>query len=215
MNTRIDRYADELLRDWKESVSACISRFEPSRVAMIAKGFAAFVASETPLNVEEIDFEKRLDEAEARLGIRLPSDYVAFMRLAHDNWPITALSFDDRFLSLKEVDFFLACYPMKLVGWMQDREAIADLEQVAIYGAKQRPELFCSKHLAASIAITSHLSSGVYLLNSKIQQSEAWEAWVLDAHFPGAMRFPTFFALVEYEIPRSISELESTLASAI
>jgi hypothetical protein len=65
--------------------------------------------------------------------------------------------------------------------------------------------------LASCIAITTQDGSAAYVLNPNIATSSSWEAWWMDFHLPGAMRFPSFFALVEYKIANARRHIESLL----
>jgi hypothetical protein len=158
--------------------------------------------------------EARVCQAEARLGLSLPADYVSFVARAA-RWPTVALSVEDRFLALDEVELYRDRYPWQLEMWMENEELLGGKIQVGVYGPDQRPELFSLMHLRQCVAITTHARSGVYVLNPAVKTGDLWEAWVLDFQLPGAMRFPSFFGLVEYEIPRSVAELESALGPSI
>ena len=208
--TTAEHYASELLADWRASIISCLAKYDTSRIVELRPDLLSFLGTNDLLAGGADDAAIR--SAEARLNVDLPDDYIAFIRLVN-GWPAAALvPFGNRFLMVEDIDFYKKLYPEQFAIWKADADQLRDLEQVRVYGRDQFPERFCSRHLDSCIGITTHEGSGAYVLNPEVRTSTFFEAWWLDFHLPGAMRFPSFFALLEHEIPRSVSEIESSLS---
>ena len=202
-------YAQVLLDDWRESIASEIAKYDRATVEELFPDLAPFLSDDYREKPGAVESDIRA--IQLRLGLALPEDYLAFVKLT-DEWPAPGLvGSESRFLSARKIGLYRDLYPTSYQIWMQGEKSIRYNEQICVYGPHQLPERFCRRHLNSCIAITTQDSGACYVLNPNVVTSNSCEAWLLDFHLPGAMRFPSFFALIEYEIPRSVAEIESVL----
>ena len=209
MANSAQHYAEELIADWRANITSCLAGYDRDWVADLRPDLLPFLESKDLMPGAK---NSSIRDAEARLGVSLPEDYSAFVRISN-GWIASALvPAGNCFLRIEDVNPYRELYPREFQTWKADAKQTTGIEQVGVYGAKQFPERFCSRHLDTCIGITTHEGSGAYVLNPAVTTATGLvEAWWLDFHLPGAIRFPSFFALVEHEIPRSIAEIRSAL----
>jgi SMI1 / KNR4 family (SUKH-1) len=201
-------YAKILIDDWSESIRLELLNYEQSLVADRCPELISFLSP--GYQGKSSAGKKCIQESEKRLGIKLPEDYVAFVNLA-DEWPTPGLvPPGSHLLSINEIGFYRDLYKSSYEIWMSG-EGAESYEQIGVYGADQLPEHFCRAHLKDCIAISTQVGSAAYVLNPNVKTSTAWEAWWMDFHHPGVIRFPSFFALIEYQIAQLEADIKSLL----
>jgi hypothetical protein len=153
--------------------------------------------------------EVQISQAEARLGIRLPPSYRAFL-LASDGW-FTGTDATSRLFSIQETDWFTLRFSDILQAWltgyhMEEPPSISDSEYL-VYGESQDPSLVSTEDLQASLAIGIGADESLYLLNPRVvEQNGEWEAWFFAAWLPGAIRYRSFDELMQAEY-RKVKDL--------
>ena len=143
--------------------------------------------------------------AETRIGTHLPPSYRTFLH--YTNGWIWMPNILGALWSSDMIAWFDDSSQDVIDIWMQDdnRSALqygqapldgADKDYF-VYGEEQDYFLVCAEHLQTALAI-SYFGDAVYLLNPHIVTSDgAWEAWLFASWLPGAMRFPSFWDMMQ------------------
>jgi len=202
-------YARILIEDWCESIRSEILKYDVSLLNERCPFLLPFLDGN--YRGESGASEEMIYMIEKKLNVELPKDYRAFVQLTN-RWPAPGLGPPgSAFLDIKEIGLYRDLYPSSYKIWMNDQMSVDQYEQIGIYGAEQLPECFCLQHLSDCVAISTQDGGESYVLNPHVRNGDSWEAWWIGFHLPGAMRFSSFFSLLEYEIPRSIADFKSLL----
>ena len=198
----------EFCEDWSETVLALIDHLDDQKI--LGEAGVAAKANRSlcfpPASNEEIS------EAEARLGFRLPLSYRGF--LSHTNG-FLLMDMDPgtgRLLRVEEVGLYKKLYNKKFTIFA-DIEATTCDEEYFVYGKKQDPVNYRTSYANSLIAISTHFSTGVYLLNPEVVcKGNEFEAWAFNFH-GGATRARSFSDLMVLEKDRSIAGLQELILS--
>lgn len=149
-----------------------------------------------------------LDEVgalEDGLGTVLPASYRQFL-LTSDGW-LNTTSDVERILSAHEVGWTQDLDPHLVAGWTDAYGAtgarITD-EEYFVYGEAQDPVSIRPEYVPHTLKI-SHTpeATEVYLLNPCVVSVDGeWEAWFVAHWLPGAVRFQSFWDLMNHEYRR-------------
>lgn len=136
---------------------------------------------------------------EDRLGAALPPSYRQFL-LTSNGWLNTTRGID-RILPAQEVGWTRDTDPELVMAWTDaDDERVPD-EEYFVYGETQEPFTLRPEYLPRTLKI-SHTSGAtdVYLLNPCVVAPDGeWEAWYLAHWLPGAVRYRSFWGLMNDE----------------
>ncbi|MFI6351877.1 SMI1/KNR4 family protein [Streptomyces sp. NPDC050743] len=142
---------------------------------------------------------------EDRLGAVLPTSYRQFL-LTSDGW-LNTTSDIERILSAQEVGWTRDLDPALAAAWTDAYGAagarIAD-EEYFVYGEAQDPVSIRPEHVPHTLKI-SHTpeATEVYLLNPCVVSADGeWEAWFIAHWLPGAVRYQSFWDLMNDEYRR-------------
>ncbi|MEU1599644.1 SMI1/KNR4 family protein [Streptomyces sp. NPDC005708] len=142
---------------------------------------------------------------EDRLGTVLPASYRQFL-LTSDGW-LNTTSDIERILSAHEVGWTRDLDPDLVTVWIEAYGAagarVAD-EEYFIYGEAQDPVSIRPEYVPHTLKI-SHTpeATEVYLLNPCVVTAEGeWEAWFVAHWLPGAVRYQSFWDLMDDEYRR-------------
>ncbi|MGI5136585.1 MULTISPECIES: SMI1/KNR4 family protein [unclassified Streptomyces] len=142
---------------------------------------------------------------EDRLGTVLPASYRQFL-LTSDGW-LNTTSDIERILSAHEVGWTRDLDPDLVTVWIEAYGAagarVAD-EEYFIYGEAQDPVSIRPEYVPHTLKI-SHTpeATEVYLLNPCVVTAEGeWEAWFVAHWLPGAVRYQSFWDLMNDEYRR-------------
>ncbi|WP_326815241.1 SMI1/KNR4 family protein [Streptomyces sp. NBC_01762] len=141
---------------------------------------------------------------EDRLGTVLPASYRQFL-LTSDGW-LNTTSDIERILSAHEVGWTRDLDPDLVTVWSEADGAgarIAD-EEYFVYGEAQAPFLLRPEYMPHTLKI-SHTpeATDVYLLNPCVVTADGeWEAWFVAHWLPGAVRYQSFWDLMNDEYRR-------------
>jgi hypothetical protein len=142
---------------------------------------------------------------EDRLGTTLPPSYRQFL-LMSNGWLNTTTDIE-RVLPVQEVGWTRDLDPELVGGWTDGHDA-ADLrvddEEYFVYGEAQDPVSIRREYLPHTLKI-SHTpdATDVYLLNPCVVTPDGeWEAWYLAHWLPGAVRYRSFWDLMNDEYQR-------------
>ncbi|MEV4972203.1 SMI1/KNR4 family protein [Streptomyces scopuliridis] len=145
---------------------------------------------------------EELGALEQRLGTALPASYRQFL-LTSDGWLNTTHDIE-RILPVKEVGWTRDLDPELASDWMEGyRHAgiqVGD-EEYLRYGEPQDPTSLRPEYLPHTLKI-SHTPNAldVYLLNPCVVTADGeWEAWYLAHWLPGAVRYQSFWDLMNGE----------------
>ncbi|WP_030223444.1 SMI1/KNR4 family protein [Streptomyces bikiniensis] len=146
---------------------------------------------------------EELDALEKRLGVSLPPSYRQFL-LISNGWLNTTPDIH-HILPAHEVGWTRDLDPELVTDWTegyQGAERVGD-EEYFLYGEAQSPTTLRPEYLPHTLKI-SHTpnATDVYLLNPCVLTPDGeWEAWYLAHWLPGAVRYPSFWDLMngEYE----------------
>ncbi|MFC4465346.1 SMI1/KNR4 family protein [Streptomyces xiangluensis] len=142
---------------------------------------------------------EEVDALEDRLGATLPTSYQQFL-LTSNGWLNTTHDID-RILPVREVGWARDLDPDLVTGWTDghgDAGFRVDDEEYFVYGEAQDPVSFRPEYLPHTLKI-SHTpeATDVYLLNPCVVTPEGeWEAWYLAHWLPGAVRYRSFWELM-------------------
>jgi hypothetical protein len=185
------------LTTWSREVLASPDQAGALPEEVVASGWLGFAGAP----------EEQLQQAEARLGIRLPPTYRTFLATT-DGWRTTG-TFIDRLWSTQEVDWF----KVRNRDWIDAYTAygptqIGD-EEYFVYGEGQDPAFFRTEYLTTALEISDVGDSAILLLNPQVVTPEGeWEAWFFANWLPGAARYRSFWDLMQAEY-RSFRRLEA------
>jgi cell wall assembly regulator SMI1 len=137
---------------------------------------------------------------ELRLGLELPPSYRQFLSVTN-GWRVPRGS-TGRFWQTSEVDWFrerhgdwIEAYNTTLPG-LRPAPRATDAEYF-VYGESQDPVWFRPEYLSSALEISDEGDSAIYLLNPEIVTPDGeWEAWFFANWLPGAVRYPSFWALM-------------------
>lgn len=120
--------------------------------------------------------ETMIAEAEARLGVRLPPSFRAFLAATN------GLRQPREYIATTGGDF----WPVAQLEWFRVRNA----EWIAAYADM-------IDHIDRTLELTHDGDSAVYLLNPMVVGDDGeWEAWEFANWIPGERRYPSFEALM-------------------
>ncbi|MFD4945997.1 SMI1/KNR4 family protein [Streptomyces sp. NPDC058409] len=143
-----------------------------------------------------------LSALEQRLGTVLPASYRQFL-LTSNGWLNTTHAID-RILPLQEVGWARDLDPELITGWTdgptETASRVSD-EEYFVYGEAQDPTSLRPVYLPHTLMI-SHTpnATDVYLLNPCVVTADGeWEAWYLAHWLPGAVRYRSFWDLMNDE----------------
>jgi hypothetical protein len=171
-------------RSWQELQGSEGRLYVPE--AVIASGWLGYPGVSTA----------QLEEAEERLGRRLPPSYREFLQVTngwrggwmpHWLWP------------LEEVEPFCTREPDWAKVWLEGRGQ-ADLTEAEHLASRARhdPVHFRRAYLRTAIQVSEAWDGNVYLLNSEVVTAEGeWEAWLFGNKLPGAERWPSFWEMLQ------------------
>lgn len=141
---------------------------------------------------------------EDRLGAVLPASYRQFL-LTSDGW-LNTTSDIERVLSTHEVGWTRDLDSGLVAIWSEadgDDARITD-EEYFVYGEAQAPFLLRAEYVQHTLKI-SHTpeATEVYLLNPCVVTPDGeWEAWFVAHWLPGAVRYQSFWDLMNDEYRR-------------
>jgi hypothetical protein len=142
--------------------------------------------------------ELDIQQAEARLGVRLPPSYRSFLRVSN-GWRHVS-HFIDRLLPTFEIRWFSENNQDWIDAYVGPSRGLPYLsdEEYLVYGDGQDPCKFRVEYLQTTLEISGVGDSAVYLLNPHtITPDGEWEAWSFANWYPGAYRFRSFADLLE------------------
>lgn len=165
--------------------------------------------------------EAEVARAEARLKVKLPPSYRAFLKVSN-GWRQTASkndNFNHRFWSTEDIERFSVRH-LQWIRAFTERNGTTELvfeeefqelddrwepvgitdEDYFIYGANQDPSSIRAEYLRTAIEISDVGFDSIYLLNPQVVTPEGeWEAWFFADYLPGADRYRSFQAMMEAE----------------
>ncbi|MGI3201371.1 SMI1/KNR4 family protein [Streptomyces sp. GLT-R25] len=139
---------------------------------------------------------------EDRLGVTLPMSYRQFL-LTSNGWLNTTHGID-RILAAQEVGWTQDLDSDLVTDWTGghgDADFRVDDDQYFVYGEAQDPVSIRPEYLPHTLKI-SHTpdATDVYLLNPGVVTPDGeWEAWYLAHWLPGAVRYRSFWDLMNDE----------------
>ncbi|MET9660994.1 SMI1/KNR4 family protein [Streptomyces sp. NPDC006510] len=145
---------------------------------------------------------EELSALEQRLGTVLPASYRQFL-LTSNGWLNTTHGID-RILPLQEVGWARDLDLELITGWTGGPTGTAPRvsdERYFVYGEAQDPASLRPEYLPHTLTI-SHTpnATDVYLLNPCVVTADGeWEAWYLAHWLPGAVRYRSFWDLMNDE----------------
>jgi hypothetical protein len=145
--------------------------------------------------------EAEIAGAEARLGVRLPPSYRAFLATT-DGWRAAGF-FIHRLWPVQEIEWYAARHQDLIDAWMAGASyyglapPVPD-EEYFVYGDEQAA--LRDEYLQTALEISEDTGDGVCLLNSKVVFPDGeWEAWFFAHWIPGAHRYRSFWDLMQAE----------------
>ena len=156
-----------------------------------------------------------LAQAEARLNTTFPPSYREFLSLSN-GWPVM-LPHLGRLWSSTEIDWLVSRRTGLVENWLlwQDDDApqpsVPD-EDYFVYGKAQAPALFRHEYLRSLLEISDYdeQEDGIYLLNPRIVSNQGeWEAWYLSSNLPGAVRYPSFWEMMQAAYEGFLAEISA------
>ena len=144
--------------------------------------------------------EEQIQQAEERLGTKLPPSYRSFLKVTN-GWRQTT-PFIYKLWSAGEVDWFRVRNEDWIEAWAPDGSEVPD-EEYFVYGENQNDVALRREYLATALEISDVGDSGIYLLNPQVVTPEGeWEAWFFANWLPGANRYRSFREMMQGEYKR-------------
>ena len=161
--------------------------------------------------------EADLIQAENRLKTRLPPSYRSFLSTSN-GWLMLAPELC-RMYSTKEISWLIECSASMVEDWSLGVELSGSADSVKdeeyfVYGDRQDPVYFRPEYLRSCLQISDidTRNGSVYLLNPQVVDPDGeWEAWCLASYFPGAIRYRSFWELMQAEHDRFSDLLRDAL----
>ncbi len=144
--------------------------------------------------------EDEIHQLEIRLGIRLPNSYRQF--LATTNGCAQRAISLMRVFSVSKVEWFRTNNLQWIDAYLEPArgEPPLPLEEHLSYGPLQDSCKFRLEYLQSALQISEPGDAAVLLLNPEITTSEGeWEAWFFANWYPGAVRFRSFWELMQHQ----------------
>jgi hypothetical protein len=145
--------------------------------------------------------EAEIAGAEARLGVRLPPSYRAF--LATTNGWREAGFFIHKLWPVQEIEWYAARHQDLINAWMSGASYYGPAppvpdEDYFVYGDEQAA--LRDEYLQTALEISEDTGDGVCLLNPQVVFPDGeWEAWFFAHWIPGAHRYRSFSDLMQAE----------------
>jgi hypothetical protein len=207
----------ELLSNWSEQTIATLNDKRRALLATEVKEDNRGVLRRKWLGCDGAD-EQQLAALEERLGgVALPPSYRAFLRVSN-GWLFPS-QFVSRLLSLDQIGWLKDLDEDRVRTWKQaekwvlhqdkshDETITSSDDEYFIQGELHRGTHLRPEYLATTLQISEIEEGGsaVYLLNPKVMTEDGeWEAWLWANWRPKAMRFRSFFDLMEEEHKRRL-----------
>ncbi len=145
---------------------------------------------------------------ETRLETALPKSYKDFLKTT-DGWGPVGFNIR-RMLPAAEVNWYREIDPELIEAWCQgeswdedegsERPDVPD-EDYFVYGKGQDVCSLRSRYLWSCLKISDREDDTTLLLNPEVRNADGeWEAWMLGAKLPGAIRYPSFADLMRAQL---------------
>lgn len=196
------KYWKELLMEWSQTMIRDRD-FLPNGISAdsIAAGWLGFPGAT----------EEQINATESRLETPLPPSYREFLKVTNGWRQLT--SYIMRLRSIEDVEWFATSNADWIKAYQESYAnalPVSDQEYF-IYGPEQYPPCFRPRYLSAALEISEDtmVSGAVYLLNPEVVTPDGeWEAWLFANWLPGAMRYRSFWDLMEEEYERFLASQE-------
>jgi hypothetical protein len=159
---------------------------------------------------------EQLAQTESRLGKRLPASYREFLQFTN-GWSTIGLSSEELWdadricwfchhrAGIVPIMWAAATLVGRLLHGGLAGLSISD-DQYLTYGEHQNVSAVRLSYFFSTLQISDIGDDAVYLLNPQVlTEAGEWEAWLFAAWLPGAVRFPSFWDLMQAEF-KSVTE---------
>jgi hypothetical protein len=182
------------MNNWKDLLASINSKIikDKNCFGMKQCGNPDYILNK-PATVSEIDIEEK------RLGVQLPASYKEFLQ--QSNGLKILNDFYWNIFPIQKVQW-LKNYDLRLVQAYENDEVDVSDEQYFLYDENQRTEFFRGDYMGECLAISGWGDSAILLLNSEIKFGNEWEAWAFANWYPGAVRYKSFWDLVNNQFNR-------------
>lgn len=145
---------------------------------------------------------EEVDALDGRLRTVLPASYRQFL-LTSDGWLDTASGIE-RILPVREVGWTRDLDPELVAVWGEAGGARVEDEEYFVYGDAQDPVSMRPEYVPHTLKISHTVdATEVYLLNPCVVTADGeWEAWFVAHWLPGAVRYQSFWDLMNDEYRR-------------
>ena len=184
--------------------------------------------------------EPELEALERRLGVSLPPSYRAFLAASNGAWAQAGWGIRGLDGPPEDLEHALGFLDASRVGWFRDREpSYVDIWGYTDHGGlvedtpphyaftcfvpeaeyldharTQDPIEAKAGHVRYALQISGDVDGYTILLNPLVvDPSGEWEAWDFGSKLPGAMRYPSFAALIEADLARKGEEERHSAAA--
>ena len=144
---------------------------------------------------------EQVDEAEKRLGVKLPFSYKKFLLVSNGFKIISSTYYN--ILSVENIqwlkDFDSGLIDAYLHPFPTGKYPAVSDEDYFQYGEKQNSTSIRPEYLKSCLAVSGWGDASLLLLNPEIKYNGEWEAWAFANWYPGAHRFKSFWDLVNEE----------------
>jgi len=158
--------------------------------------------------------ETQIAQAEARLQRTLPPSYRAFLQVTN-GWR-TVVPFLGRFWSTDEIEWLATRRSSLIEDWLMGETLFGPVlpvpdQEYFIYGEAQDSALIRSEYLRTALEISDldTRDGAIYLLNPRVvTPGGEWEAWYFASWLSGAMRYRSFWEMMQAEYDRLLDALQ-------
>jgi SMI1 / KNR4 family (SUKH-1) len=144
--------------------------------------------------------KKQIATLEARIGAKLPDSYREFLTTSN-GWRQTG-SFIYEVWPTTKVDWFRNYHRDWVDAWVEPTKGQPPLpiEEHCVYGEHQSTVVFRVEFLESTLQMSDIGDAAVLLLNPEIKTPAGeWEAWFFASWHPGAVRYQSFWDLMQHE----------------
>ncbi|WP_341502512.1 SMI1/KNR4 family protein [Gallaecimonas sp. GXIMD4217] len=142
--------------------------------------------------------QEQIDRKARELGRPLPPSYVDFLKVSNGWHAFDGSGEHVHYFPIEQVGRYEDIYPGSASIWQSGTSLPVPDQDYFIYGPGQDPVNVRFEYLSQTVAIRSEVDANVILLNPNvIFENGEWEAWDLASQLAGAIRYPSFAALME------------------
>jgi hypothetical protein len=143
--------------------------------------------------------EQQITAAEQRLKVQFPPSYRQFLAISN-GWSVLN-SFTGLLWPTDQIELLTKRDRHFMANWGQSDKEVPDSEYF-VYGPEQDTFTLRKRYIRTALQISDphYIGSGCLILNPQVVTADGeWEAWSFATWYPGAIRYRSFWELMQGE----------------